>query len=171
MLPSLGRPQVRLRNDLQQRRACPVQVDAGVAIEPLVNRLAGVFLEVRAGYSDALLVTLSVRNEEFAVLDDGQLVLAYLVALRQVRIEVVLAGENRSRRNGRVDRQAELAGHAHDFLVEHRQHARVAEIDQASLGVRLGAVGRGRAGEDLAFRRKLGMYLQPDDDFPRRTHA
>ncbi len=153
----LRRTQVRLRDDLQQRRARAVQVDAGITIESLVDRLAGVFLEVRPRDADALLVALVVRNEQLAVLDDRQLVLADLVALRQVRVEVVLA--------------AELAGHAHDFLVEHRQDARVAEIDQAGLGVRLGAVGRGCAREDLALRRKLRMDLQPDDDFPGRTHA
>jgi hypothetical protein len=177
MLPShvgdrfLRRSQVGLGHDLEQRRAGAVQVDAGVTVEVLVHGLASVLLEVRAGDADALLVALVVSNEEFAVLDDRQLVLADLVALRQIRVEIVLAGENRSRCHRRVDGEPELAGHAHDFLVEHRQHARIAEVDQAGLGVRLRAVGRRGAGEDLAPRRELRVDLQPDDDFPGGTHA
>ena len=167
----LRRAQIRLRHDLEQRRACPVQIDAGITVESLVDRLTGIFLEVRPRDADTLLVALVVGNEEFAVFDDGQLVLANLVALRQVRVEVVLACENRSWRNRRVDRQAKLAGHAHDLPVEHRQDPRVAEIDEAGLGVRLGTVGRGCAGKDFALRRELGMDLQPDNDFPCRTHA
>jgi hypothetical protein len=39
----------RLRDDLDQRRAGAVQVDAGGAVEGVVQRLAGILLEMRAG--------------------------------------------------------------------------------------------------------------------------
>jgi hypothetical protein len=38
-----------------------------------------------------------------------------------------------------VNRQAEHHRHAHRFLVQHRQYAGHAQVDQAGLGVRLGA--------------------------------
>jgi hypothetical protein len=51
-------------------------------------------------------------------------------------------------------------------LVEHRQHAGQRDVDLAGLGVRLGAEGRARAGEDLRFRGELGVDFKSDDGFP-----
>ena len=52
------------------------------------------------------------------------------------------------------------------FLVDHRQHARHAGIDEGDLGVGFGAeFGRG-AGEQLGFGQDLGMDLHADHDFP-----
>ena len=47
-----GAAHVRLGDDFQQRRAGAVQVDAGHAREVFVQRLAGVFFEVRARQVD-----------------------------------------------------------------------------------------------------------------------
>ena len=79
-----------------------------------------------------------------AGLDDGQFVLADLVALRQVRVEVILAREDRARRISAPMARPNLHGHAHDVGVQHRQHARVAQVDEVGLRIGLGAVGRGR---------------------------
>ena len=74
-----------------------------------MDRLAGVFFEMRASNTDALFVAVCVGDEQLAVLNDGQLVLADLVALRQIRVEVVLARKHRSRRDCRIYREPELA--------------------------------------------------------------
>ena len=46
--------QVGLGHDLEQRRAGAVEIDAGHAVEIFVQRLARVFLEVRAREADCL---------------------------------------------------------------------------------------------------------------------
>ena len=57
------RADIGLRNDLEQRRARTVQVDARRLVETLVDRLAGIFLEVGARNSNALVVTIGVGDE------------------------------------------------------------------------------------------------------------
>ena len=93
----LGRTDVGLGDDLEQRHAGAVVVDEGVlgvvdAPTPAdVQRLAGVLFEVRARDADALAVHL-----ELPVDRDREVVLRRLVVLRHVRIEVVLAREHRA---------------------------------------------------------------------------
>ena len=162
----LGRAHMRLGDDLDQRRAGAIQIHAGQAREALVQRLAGVLFQVRARDPDALDRCRPRARCRRAAADDRQLVLADLVALGQIRIEVILAREHRAPRDARVDRQPELHRHAHRLGVEHRQHARIGQVDQVGLSVGRRAVGGRRAREDLRARRKLGMDLQPDDGFP-----
>ena len=121
------RPQVGLGDDLDERHAAAVEVDVGLAIgvgKPLVQRLAGVLFHVDARDADARRRRAARsrprrRRQRLLVLRD-------LIALRQVRIEVVLAREDRglvdpcsrarAPRGSRVDRRA----------VQHRQRARQA---------------------------------------------
>ena len=65
--------------------------------------------------------------------DDRLLVLADLIALRQIGIEIVLAREDRAARNRCADGESELDRHSHGFRVQHRQHPGVGEIDQTGL--------------------------------------
>ena len=106
------------------------------------------------------------QDLDVAVLDDRLLVLADLVALRQVRIEVILAREDRAARHAGADGEPEHDCHAHGFAVQHRQHAGVAEVHEVRLDVRRRAVGGRRAGEDLRARRELRVDLEADDGFP-----
>ncbi len=64
----LGRAHVGLRDDLEQRRAGAVQVDAREPVEVLVQRLARVLLEVRARDADRLLRAVLEHDVERAVL-------------------------------------------------------------------------------------------------------
>ena len=99
----------------------------------LVQRLARVLLEVRARDADRLRRAVLEHDLDAAVCDDRQLVLADLIALRQVGIEVVLAREHRAARDRAARREAELDRHAHGLGVEHGQHARITEIDEVRL--------------------------------------
>ena len=162
----LGGTDIRLGDDFQQRRAGTVEVDAAHAVEVFVQALAGVFLQVRAGDADALLGAVFQGNVEEALADDGVVHLAGLVALGQVRVEVVLTGKDVLAGDFGVNRQAEFAGHAHGFGVEHRQGAGHAEVDQAGLGVGLGAEGDGAGREDLRLGAELGVDFQADYGFP-----
>ena len=101
----------------------------------------------------------------------GLLVLRDLIARRQIGIEIVLPVEHRVQ----IDLRLEAEPGAHRLLdavaVDHRQHARHRRIDEADLGVGLGAeLGRG-AGEQLRLGRDLGMDLQADHDLPLAGRA
>jgi hypothetical protein len=162
----LGAAHVRLGHDLQQRRASTVQVDTGSAREFFVQAFAGVFFQVRTGDADALDGAVFQGNVQVALADNRQFHLADLVALGQVRVEVVLARKHVVLADLGVNRQAEHHGHAHRFLVQHRQHAGHAQVDQAGLGIGFGAERGGATGENLRLGGELGMNLQPDHNFP-----
>ena len=103
---------------------------------------------------------------DLALADDRVLELGNLIALRQVRIEIVLAVEDRAL----VDLRLQAKPGAHRlldaFLVDHRQHAGHGRIDERDVGVRRIAEGRGRTGEQLRIARHLGMDFHADDDLP-----
>ena len=162
----LGRPHVGLGDDLEQRGAGAVQIDAAGVRQSLVQRLARVLLEMRAGDADGLDGPVVEHDLQPALLDHRQLVLTDLIALRQIRIEVILAREHRTARHLGADAQAELDRHAHGVGVQHRQHAGIRQIHQVGLGIRRRAVGRRRPREYFRFRRELRVDLQPDDHFP-----
>ncbi len=158
-------PQVGFGDDLDQRRAAAVEVDVGVPVrvaKAVVQALAGVVFHVDPRDAGALV---AVFHDEVdpAVLGQRLIVLRDLVALRQVRIEVVLPGENRLRANLAVHRQRGLDRHLDGVPVQHGQRAGQPQADRAHVGVR-GRAETGRAGaEDFRTSGKLDMHLQADD--------
>jgi len=86
-----------------------------------MQRLAGVFLEVGAGQADELLL-LADTDRQSATANHRNLELADLVTLGQVWVKVVLAREDRTRRNLGADGEPELDGTNHCFAVQDRQH-------------------------------------------------
>ena len=160
-----GGAHVGLGDDLEQRRPGAVQVDARHAVEILVQRLACVLLEVRPREPHALLLG-GEHEGDGAAAHHRQLVLADLVALREVGIEIILAREDAPRREGAAHGEAEADRALHRAAVEHRQRAGKREVHRRGLGVGRGAErGRG-AGEDLRRGGELRVGLQPDHDFP-----
>ena len=160
---------VGLAHDLEQRCAGAVQVDARHAVKVLVQRLAGVLLEMGAGEAHRArtgLAALLPGDVEAATGHHRDLVLADLVALGQVGIEVVLAGEHRARRHLCAHGQTQPDRAFHRRAVHHRQHPGQGEIHRARLGVGRRAEGGGRAREDLGARGELRMRLQPDHHLP-----
>ena len=105
-------------------------------------------------------------DDDLALAHDRRLVLADLVALRQVGIEIVLAVEHRFQIDPRLEPEAGADGLPDALLVDHRQHAGHGRIDERH--VRIGfAAERGRgAGKELRLRRHLSMDLHADDDLP-----
>ena len=86
---------------------------------------------------------------DLALADERVVELADLIALRQIGVEVILAVEARPGVDLRLERHAGAHRLADALAVRHRQHARHRRVDQADLGVGLGAeLGRG-AGEEL----------------------
>jgi hypothetical protein len=128
-----------------------------------VDRLAGILFEVGAGQVDAM-GHLADEELDRSALDHRRFVLADLVALGQVGIEVVLAREDRKRRDRGADREAEADGPLDRAAIGDRQGAGQGEVDRRRLGVGRGAErGRGAA-EDLRAGRELGVGLDADHD-------
>ena len=102
-----------------------VEIDAGSAVKILVQRFAGIFFKMRARQVHEFFNRRVTRAENYrkaTTQDHRNFKLADLVALGQVRIEVVLAGENGARSNLGTDSQAEFDG-AYDCLtIEHGQY-------------------------------------------------
>ena len=92
--------------------------------------------------------------------------LGNLVALRQIRIEIILAVEPAPLVDLRVDREPRADSLADALAIGHGQHARHCGIDEADLRVRLSPEGRGRAGEQLGLANDLRMDLKADHDLP-----
>jgi hypothetical protein len=136
-----------------------------------VDRLARILFDMDALDPDLARDAGRHVHQHLALADDRVFELADLVALRQVRVEVVLAVEDRAQ----VDLGLQPQAGAHRLLdtefVDHRQHSRHRRIYQRDIRVRLGPeAGRG-AGEQLGLAGNLGMDLQPDDDFPIALEA
>src|SRR5215470_17510184 len=132
----------------------------------IVQRLAGILLKMQA--LDAYFDRLAVRqiDQNLALAYDWRLVLADLIALRQVGIEIVLPVEYRFQIDPGLEPEAGAHRLPDAFLVDHRQHAGHRRVDQRDMRVGLAAeLGRG-AGEELRARGDLGVNLEANDDFP-----
>ena len=125
---SRRRAHVGLADDLDERHAAAVVVDVGPAIgvgKPFVQRLARVLFHVDARQADPRRAAAG-GDLEAAAERQRPLVLRDLIALRQVRIEVVLPREDRRRLHVAAERQRRLDRVVDRLAVEHRQRARAA---------------------------------------------
>ena len=162
----LGGADVGLGDDLHQRHAGAVEVDQGEARMLVVQRLAGILLDVQALDADVLAGAVGEVDADDALADQRPLVLRDLIAGRQIGVEVVLPLEHALQ----IDRGVDADAGAHRLLdaaaVEHRQHAGEGGVDQAHLGIRLGAEVGGGTGEQLRLGDDLGVHFEPDHHFP-----
>ncbi len=161
----LSATHVGLRYDFQQWGAGPVEVDATQVVELLMQQLAGVLFQVGAGEADDLL-DFAHRYRDPAALHDRQLVLTDLVAFGEIRIEIVLARNNRTTIDGSTNRESKTDRPLDCPFVCYRQHTRERDIHRAGLRVGCGAERRRSTREHLGCRRQLSVRLQADHDFP-----
>ena len=147
----LGRANVGLGDDLHQRDAGAVEVDVGAPRVLVVQRLAGVLLQVQALDADVPAAAVRQIDGDGALADHRLLVLADLIALRQVGVEVVLPLEDRMQVDLGVEAEAGLDRLLDAEAVEHRQHAGHGRIDVRNLAVRLTAEIGGSAREELGL--------------------
>ena len=158
------RPQIRMRHDLDQRHAAAVEVEVGLPVGVAagrVQRLARVLLEMHPDDAhDAFAVVLRVSH--LAVGGQGMLVLRDLIALGQVGIEVVLAGEDRARLHGAAQGQGRAHAQLDGTAVQHRQRPGQSEAHRTHVGVRRRPETGGATAEDLRVGEELRVDLEPD---------
>ncbi len=108
---------------------------------------------------------------------ERQFVLGDLVALGQIGIEIVFAGEPRMLVDRAIEGKRGAHGHLDGALVQNGKRARKAEADGADVSVRRIAEPRGAAAEDLRFGEELDVDFKTDDglvfrqDFGRDRHG
>ena len=127
-----------------------------------MDELAGVLLQMDPVEPD-LPRTGGGLDGDAASFTHRQVVLRDLVALGQIRIEVVLAGEHRRAAQLRAHRQTHAQGHLHRIVVQDGQRTGHAQADRTGVLVRRRPEGRGTAAEDLGAGSQLRMDLEPDD--------
>ena len=129
-----------------------------------MDRLAGFFLEMDTPEPDE---TGSVFPLDFdaAVQGDGfarPVVLRDLVALGQVRIEVILTGKGAGFGNVTLNGQRHANGVFDGAAVQYGKDAGHAQADGTHAGIGLPTEGHGASTEDLRVRQELGVHFQPD---------
>ena len=150
------RTHFRLGDDFQQGSAGTVEVDARLAVKILVQRFSCVFFQVGASQTDGFLIGLLAfanLNHDAAADYYRQLELADLVTLRQIRVEVVLAGKDRFCGDLATNGETELDRAFDRAAVQYRQHARQGQVDGASLRVGRGTERRRGARKNLGLGR------------------
>ena len=162
----LGRADVRLRHDLHQRDAGAVEVDVRQGRMLVVDGLSGVLLEMQPLDADREAFAVRQIDGDRALPHHRRFVLADLIALRQVRIEIVLPVEHRFQIDLGLETEPGADRLAHALLVDHRQHAGHRRVDQRDVRVGLAAEFGRSAGEQLSVGGDLGMDLHADHDLP-----
>ncbi len=164
-----GRAQIRFGHDLEERDTAAIEVQVGPAVgirKAFVQGLAGILFEVRPGDPDP------PRLAGHLVLDapaggDGPFVLRDLISLREVRIEVILAREDRHRVDLAIEGVRDPDGEFHDLSVQHRQRARQPKAHGADIGVRWRPEPGAAAAEDLRLGQQLRVNLETNHGLER----
>ena len=165
----VGRAEVGGAHDLEQRGAAAVEVDEAVVGAHRaarrtagVDRLSRVLLEVGAHDPDLA----PVRQLEPAGAAERSLILADLIALRQVGVEVILAREDGALGDLAVEGEPEQDRHLDRAPVRDGQRAGMGEADRAGVRVLGRAVRELAAAEHLGARLEMGVHLETDDRLP-----
>src|ERR1700685_1520994 len=90
-------------------------------------------------------------------------VLRNLVALGQVRIEIILACKNRSLIDAAIQSHRRERGELDRFAVQYRQSSRHAQADGTDIGIWRSAKARGAGAENLRSGQKLDVNFESDD--------
>src|ERR1700733_9104966 len=111
-------------------------------------------------YSVARFVSLRCGDLDPAAFRKGPVVLGYLIALRQVRIEVILARENRGFVYIQVQCQSGAAAHLPHPPIQNRKGSRQPQADRTGVGIGLVAEASRAPAEYLRIGLELRMYLK-----------
>jgi hypothetical protein len=160
--------EVRLADDLDERHPGPIQVDERGPGGGM-DRLAGVLLEVDAADADLAREALDLDGQA-AELEDGRLVLGDLVALGEVRVEVVFPCKHARRPDSAIEREAGDERERHGVAVQHGHHAGETEAYRTGVFVHRRAEGRRAAAEELLWGQELAVNLETDDGLPTAVH-
>ena len=127
--------QIRFRDDFQQGRAGPIQINATLAGKSVVNGFAGILFEMSASDPHAHGLPAGRVEPEQTGTDDRMCKLADLITLGQIGIKVVFSLEDAGFVDRGVDRQTEHYRHAYSRFIQYRQRARKSQIHRRRMAV------------------------------------
>ena len=167
----VGRMEVRLRDDLHQRRATRLKSTSerpAPTIRPPAPPTCTVFARPPRGARGRSRPRgrLLARHDKTAVDAQRLVVLRDLIALGQVEVEVVLPVKNRAQRDCATECQAELHRPVNRRAVRDRQRPGMREAYGTGLRVLGCTEAVLTAAEQLRPRLQLHVDLQPDHRFP-----
>ena len=157
--------EVGLADDLHEGHARAVEIDVtqvGIVTGFVMDRLAGFFLEMDPPKPDETGSIFPLRFSMPPYREMGfarPVVLRDLVALGQVRIEVILAGKGTGFGNVTLNGQRHANGVFDGAAVQYGQDAGHAQADGTHAGIGLPTEGHGASTEDLRVRQELGRAL------------
>jgi len=166
----LGRSHIRLRHDFEKRDTGTVQIDARIIAAcdgHVVDRFTRVLFEMCARNPDAsrpafCLCLIARLDIEPAARNDRVFELRYLIALGQIRIEVILARKDRMGIHRRVNGEPQTNRQLDHAFIQHGQYTGQREIDRMHRMIRGRAIGHGRRTEELRSSLEMRMHLEPD---------
>ena len=129
----------------------------------------GIFFQVKTGDANALFGATDF-NFQPAVGSERQFVLRDLIALGEVRVEVVFPGKTRAFLNRTIQGERGAHGHFHGALVQHGESSRQTKAHRADVGIRRVAKAGGAAAEDFRLGQELDVDFQTDDGLVFREH-
>src|SRR5262252_6895553 len=116
----------------------------------IVQRLAGILLEMQPLDAHPYGAMWHIDGN-FALSHHWRLVLADLIALRQVRVEIIFAVEHRTQVDLRIKPEAGAHRLSNALLVDHWQHARHRGVNERYVRIRFTSERSGGAGKQLRF--------------------
>src|SRR6266851_38490 len=131
-----------------------------------MQQFARILLEVEPLYAHGHGLAVRHVEDDFALADHRRLVLADLIALRQIRVEIILAIEHRIQVDPRFESKPGADGLLDAFVIDHRQHARHGGIDERNVRVGLAAERSRSPRKELRLRGHLGMNFHANDHLP-----
>src|SRR5262249_5359301 len=111
------------------------------------------------------------RNLDESVLRQRPVVLRDLIAFRQVRVKIILAGPLRFRVDRAIQADSRLDRHGYSDAIQYRQGAGQTQTPPARIHVGRVAGARGTRTEKFGPSEELGVTFQPNDSFILRIHA
>src|SRR5690242_8463766 len=132
----------------------------------VMQALASILLEMKPLDTDDHTLTAEEIDDDLALADEWVLVLADLIALRQVWIKIVLPVEDRVEIDLCLQRKPGADCLRKAALVNDGKHSGHGGIDQAHMRVWLAAELGRSAGEQLGVGGDLGMHFHADHHLP-----
>jgi hypothetical protein len=126
------RSDIRLTDDFNEGNSAAVKVDESIDVD-VVDRLSGILFHMDAGDPDVPSGPVLQFDFQIPICADRIFVLRNLVALREIRIEVVLAGKNGTGSDGTMGGKT----HSYDIIdkveIEYREDAGHSEANRADV--------------------------------------
>lgn len=127
-----------------------------------MERLAGVFFQVQPRNTDSFCATM-VFDLDPAAGGQRKFELGDLIALGQIRIEIILARESGMFVHSAVEGQSGAHAHFYGTLIEYWQSAGKAEANRTNVGIGRIAKASGTTAENLGVGEELRVDFQADD--------